>query len=217
MNILDEFDRFSFAVIPCPASRVADTIKQQGVEWGGEYAIDDGCLRDVRAIYLSPDGPKTMPARNIGILLSEVNDQGRTTTLFVSSVSDGYHSMVMAISKKIPGVVMNFRVSRMDLEYPGVFIESFVAGRSQRTVYSMKDEREWVFWEKGDPLEFEEPQRYLARRKRDRLNPDIISGYLQKLGYVSLEREFWISDHEPARLLAHKDFRVWYALEPTQH
>jgi hypothetical protein len=148
--------------------------------------------------------------------LSEVNNLDRQTILFVSSVNDGYHSMVMAISKKIPGVVINFHVSRMDVEYPGVFIEFFVTGKSHRTVYSMKDERERVFWKKGDPLEFEEPQRYLARRKRDRLNPDIISGYLQKLGYVSLERKFWISDG-PARLVAHKDFRVWYPPEPTQH
>jgi hypothetical protein len=63
MNILDEFDRFSFAVIPCSTKRVADAIKQQGVEWGVEYAIDDHCLRDVRIIYLSPDGPKTMPQK----------------------------------------------------------------------------------------------------------------------------------------------------------
>ena len=159
-----------------------------------------------------------MAAVQMAIMLSEVPGPNGPITLFVSSVNDGYLAMVLAISRKLPGELIMFRLSRMDREYPGTFIQSYAAGQAQRTVYATCDENHrWLFLQQGTPLDFEELQRYLARRKKDRLNPDIISGYLQKLGYVSLEREFWISDYDPARLLAHKDFRVWCALEPAQH
>jgi hypothetical protein len=210
MKILDDLEIFSFAIIPGPAGRPADVVKAQGLQWAEHgYEVDMTCFRDVRAICLSEDGPMHMPAIRKAILLSEVHDRSNPITLFVSSVNDGYVAMLLAISRRIQEPIITFRLSSMDREHPGNFIQSFLNGQSQRTVYTTRDENgKWDFFEQGDLLHFEDPELYKTRRKRDRLNPEIVSDYLKKLGYVSLDREFWISDHEPARLLAHRDFRI---------
>ena len=206
MDILEDFSRFSFSIIPCSIDTAAVLIKRTGVDFGFEYTRDHMCPRDVRLIYSSPDGPSTMPARRIGILLSETAHNNSKITLFVSSVNDGYDSMIAVLSKSISGILVNFRVSRMDITYPGTFIHAYENGTSRRTVYSMKDETQWRFWESGTPLWFEEPPQYTAHRKRDRLNLDVVKRYLNKLAFVSLNREFWINASETARILAHKDF-----------
>lgn len=72
----------------------------------------------------------------------------------------------------------------------------------------MKDTSAWVFLEKGEPLCFERLDFYNARRKRDRLTPDILSDYLACLGYGSLDEDFWISA-APAYLLCDSEFRLW--------
>jgi hypothetical protein len=212
MNILDQLTTFAFAIIPGSAGMVANIIKEQGSAWANhEYSVDITCVRDIRIVCLSPDGPERKPAVKIAIMLSEVEGPNGPITLFVSSVKDGYVAMVIAISKKIPGEIVTFRIGRMDRLYPGNFIQSFLAGKSQRIVYAARTDRErWEFLEQGKPLPFEDPHIYEARRKRDLLNPEVIEMYLHKLGYVSLDQEFWITRHEPARLLAHKDFRLWH-------
>ena len=83
-------------------------------------------------------------------------------------------------------------------------------GSHIRTVYAMLD-NDWVFFEKGDPLPFEEVAHYRARRKRDRLNVDIVSSYIARSGYGSLCSAFWIDATAPAQLLGTRDFRVWSA------
>jgi len=160
-------------------------------------------------IYGSPDGPNRPPAIQIGILLSEVHGTQEKKTLFVSSVADGYFSMIISISKKIPGTHLLIEVSRPDLTYPRSAVGAVEAAESVRTVYAMRDSDVWVFYEKGDPLPFEDIGLYQARRKRDRLTPEIIAMYLKRIGYGSLRREFWIDEAAPAHVLATQDFRLW--------
>ncbi len=217
MTILEELRIFSFTIIPGEGERIADVIKEKGAQWGTrEYEIDRPCQRDVRIITLSPNGLSQWSAIRRAILLSEVQSSEGPINLFVSSVRDGYRSMVVAISKAIPDEVVQFRMSYFPASVgTACFIKSFVAGKSQRSVYVTRDDisDRWEFFEQGQPLKFEEPELYQARRKKDRLNLTIISSYLKKLGYVSLEREFWINAHASARLLAHGQFRIWHPPE----
>ncbi|WP_283470535.1 hypothetical protein [Methylosinus trichosporium] len=207
MSILTAYENFTFSIIPCDLHVAREMIRRQGAQWENIFEIDEDVHRDVRIIYDSPDGPKRYPSINVGILLSEVDGNDGKKTLFVSSVTDGYSSMIFCISKLIPGAHFKFDVSRPDLLYPGNAIRVLEDGKNVRTVYSMRDGERWVFFENGHPFPFEETDLCLARRKRDRLTPEIISTYLERIGYGSLKREFWINATAPARLLAMSSFR----------
>jgi hypothetical protein len=73
----------------------------------------------------------------------------------------------------------------------------------------MRDSGAWVFFEKGDLLPFEDANYYRARRKKDRLTPEIISTYLKRIGYGSLRREFWVDQTAVAHVMATRNFRFW--------
>jgi hypothetical protein len=160
-------------------------------------------------IYCSPDGPNRLPAIEVGILLSEVKGNQGRRTLFMSNVADGYRSMIFSVSRSIPGVHLMFCVCRSDLEYPGNFVEAAAGGEFVRAIYSLRDSNGWVFFEKGAPLTFEDVDNYRARRKRDRLTPEIVSSYLKRIGYASLRQEFWIDETASAHVLATRDLRLW--------
>jgi hypothetical protein len=209
IDILALFGRFAFSIVPCGLAELREAIRKQGEQWRKTFEFDELGCRDVRVIYESPDGPHQLPAIQIGILLSEVDGTDGRKTLFVSSVADGYSSMIMSISKTIPGTHLSVNVSRSDVAYPGNGISAVQAGKPIRTVYAMLDGDRWAFFQKGDPLPFEDVDRYRARRRRDRLTPEIISIYLERIGYGSLRREFWIDETAPARVLATGPFRLW--------
>ena len=209
INILTRFERFAFSILPCELEVARDAIRNQGAQWLKNFVVDEACDRDAQIIYRSPDGPNWLPAIEIGILLNEVSGRQGKRTLFISNTEDGYRSMILCISKIIPGTHLMFRVSRVDLQYPGNFLEAAEGGEFVRTVYAMRDSDRWVFFEKGDPLPFENLDQYLAQRKRDRLTPEIISTYLKRIGYGSLRQEFWLDKTAAAHALATRDFRLW--------
>jgi hypothetical protein len=55
----------------------------------------------------------------------------------------------------------------------------------------MKDDNQWVFFEKGPTQPFEDPSHYTHCRKRDRLNREILVQYLKKLGIHIDDPKFW--------------------------
>ncbi|CCE06200.1 hypothetical protein BRAS3843_1640010 [Bradyrhizobium sp. STM 3843] len=212
VSILELFERFTFSILPCQLELARASIKRQGELWGKSFVFDRPSPFDVRLIYNSPDGPDRAPAVNIGILLSEVEGVEGRKTLFVSSVADGYSSMITCISREIPGTHLTFAVSRPKIRYPGCSFRAIRDGETVRTVYAMLD-NSWVFFERGSPLPFEEVDLYSARRKRDRLSVDILSSYIGRLGYGSLKTEFWIRTTAPAQLMATNGFRIGGAQE----
>jgi hypothetical protein len=209
IDILARFDRFAFSILPCGLELAHEAIRKLGDQWRKTFDLDEPSCRDVRVIYESPDGPNQLPAIQIGILLSEVNGSDGKKTLFVSSVGDGYSSMILSLSKAIPGQHLSVNVSRLDIAYPANAINVVDAGKSVRSIHVMLDGDSWVFFQKGEPLSFEDVDRYRARRKKDRLTPQIVSTYLNQIGYGSLRREFWIDEAAPAHLLATRAFRLW--------
>lgn len=208
MSILALFERFVFSVLPCRLELARAAVKKQGELWGKSFVFDEPKHRDVRLLYNSPDGPDRPPAINIGILLSEVDGVDGRKTLFVGSVADGYSSMIAGVSREISGTHLTFKVSRPDIRYPGCALSAIRDGKSVRTVYAMLDNN-WVFFEKGELLPFEQIDHYGARRKMDRLSVDIISSYVNRLGYGSLDLGFWIGSTAPAHFLATTGFRTW--------
>lgn len=206
-SILATYERFAFAILACPASVAREVILEQSAAWNQNLVVDRATARDVRPILNSPDGPTHLPAVRKGILLSEVNGPDGRKTLFVSSVADGYSSMIYMVSKRVPGLHLSVQVSSLSCEYPRNAFAAIEANKEVRVVYAMRDTNAWDFFEKGEALPFEDLALYRSRQKRDRLTPEIISEYLARFGYGSLDKDFWISV-APAHLLCEREFRL---------
>ena len=207
MSILSIYDHFSFAILPCPMTVAREALLAQSAAWDRYLVVDCSALRDVRPVLNSPDGPAQLPSVRKGILLSEVEGPEGAKTLFVSSVADGYMSMIYMISKGVPGLHLVIQASSLSCKYPRNAITAIAEEETVRVVYAMRDTNTWEFIEKGAPLFFEDSGLYGARQKRDRLTPEIISKYLARFGYGSLDKDFWISA-EPAQLLCEREFRL---------
>ena len=54
---------------------------------------------------------------------------------------------------------------------------------------------QWVFYEDGAPLEFENVELYKLRLKKKRLNKEIILQYLNHLGWNLLDENFWRTEN----------------------
>jgi hypothetical protein len=63
-----------------------------------------------------------------------------------------------------------------------------VSGMPRRTVTASKDDDRWVFDNKGDPLPFEDTQKFTNRRVRDRFGPEDVSAFIRYFG-LPLSRE----------------------------
>jgi hypothetical protein len=69
-----------------------------------------------------------------------------------------------------------------------------------RTVMACKDEEGWDFVQEGPVQPFENPDYYARRMKKDRLNREIITEYMEKLGFSIAQDGFWETD-VPAHFL----------------
>jgi len=207
-SILSEFESLQFSVLPCDMRTAVAEIREQGRRWGKTYSVDRTAPRDIRQIYCSVNGPEKMPAVDTGVLLGEVGGAHGPRTLFVSSVRDGYNSMICCISRQIPGEHLSVRVSRPNVQYPIAELKLVEAFEAKRVVRAMNGDDGWEFFVRGEPAAFEDVSLYEARRKRDRLTPAIISLYLDRFGYGSLDLDYWIDHRAPAHLLCEEKFGV---------
>ena len=207
MSVLSIYDHFSFAILPCSILIAKETIIRQSMAWNRHLDIDRIVSRDIRIILNSPDGPLRLPSVKTGILLNQTDGPCGPRTLFVSNVADGFSSMIYMLSEAISGSHVLIQSSRTSCKYPRNSFSVIESGLLVRTVYSMLDTNGWQFFEKGNPVYFEDIINYRNRRKRDRLNNEIISDYLRNLGYGSLDEDFWISN-EPSHLICESDFRL---------
>lgn len=94
---------------------------------------------------------------------------------------DGLQTGCYSIQKYLKCDCINWSISNGDIPYPKNHFEFIGADGKERVVIAIKEEK-WSFYEDGTPLLFEDVEFYKARRVRDRLNIDIITMYLKRLG-----------------------------------
>jgi hypothetical protein len=63
----------------------------------------------------------------------------------------------------------------------------------ERTVHAIKEDR-WVFFSSDNPLAIEDTDNYSKRKIKDRINNQIIIGYLKKAGYDLTDDNFFKSN-----------------------
>lgn len=79
----------------------------------------------------------------------------------------------------------------------------------ERVICAANDGGKWVFHTSGTPMEFEETERYSARRIKDRFTPDMLNRYLEALGIHAYEEDFYTATSEnPAFLVETKGLKI---------
>jgi hypothetical protein len=73
--------------------------------------------------------------------------------------------------------------------------------RCLRSLGAVNDGGRWVFEASGEPFPFEKPERYQARRVRDRFTFDMLKEYLHHLGLSPFEESFYLPEGQPAWLV----------------
>ncbi len=113
------------------------------------------------------------------------------TTAFMAAQADGMSHSVWALSQDSPHAWINVRIYD-DAEYPGCFFDYYANFRKVgRRLMACKDEEGWDFATEGPIQSFENPDYYGRRLKKDRLNRDVITAYMERLGYKISQDGFW--------------------------
>lgn len=111
------------------------------------------------------------------------------------NIVDGFLSIAFILNKKYGLELM--RVSfTLDTPEPGYemrFFRYMSKNGTCRYVHVMQDPR-WEFWESGEPLPFEQTERYKERIKKKRLTNGMLLDYLLALGWDLRSPDFWKSD-----------------------
>ena len=82
-------------------------------------------------------------------------------------------------------------------------------GNAIRVIYAANDGGPWEFGQFGEPLPFEETERYQARRVRDRFTMEMLRDYLQALGIRAFEADYYLPPEDnTAVLLERTDLRL---------
>jgi hypothetical protein len=113
------------------------------------------------------------------------------TTVLMGLFHDGLSHSIFRLSEYSPYTWINIRIYN-DIDYPGCFFDYYADHRkTQRRLMACKDEKGWEFVHRGPVQFFENVAYYSKRMIKDRLNREIITEYLEKLGYAVSNEGFW--------------------------
>jgi hypothetical protein len=118
-------------------------------------------------------------------------------TVFFPNFVDGWYTAVYYYTRlnNKNAFQVGFTVDN-SREYPAYFFTFFFIDKGQikeRTVHAIKEDK-WVFFSGDNPLKIEDTDNYLKKRIKDRINNEIIIGYLKKAGYDLTDENFFKSN-----------------------
>lgn len=157
----------------------------------GYVEIEKSDKVDFQNVCITPD-LEYRPTESRFLLYEPLSNPSQT--VFFTNYVDGWHTAVYNYSRLFNKQVflLGFTMNKSKYEPAWFFQYLQSAGKevNERVVYLIK-EGKWVFYEKGDPLPIEEVSNYSKRYKKDRLNNEIIFGYLKSAGYDLQNDEFY--------------------------
>lgn len=122
------------------------------------------------------------------IVFSPINNS--EITIFTSNQTDGANSIVFIINEFLKKEAISISTSWGGRWMDFYAMEYWQDGKSVRYVRSMQDPR-WEFYERGNPLWFEDIELYKQRMIKKRMNKDILIDYCNKLGFNIDDKCFW--------------------------
>jgi len=121
-------------------------------------------------------------------------------TVLYGNQYDGFHSLGSVLNDDYHLEMTRIAIS-MDIDAPDSdsylfckFEHNFSDGR-ERYVRVMWDDR-WDFYEKGEPMPFEQTENYTQRIRRKRLTNEMVLDYAKALGWDLRDPSFWTSKKE---------------------
>ena len=121
-------------------------------------------------------------------------------TVLFGNLQDGFSTTACILNHKykleMTRIVVDFDIENDEPEY-GMFhsFHHFYADGRERLVRAMWDDR-WDFYEEGEPMPFEQTERYTERLRRKRLTNDMVLDYAKALGWDLRDPAFWTSDQD---------------------
>ncbi len=174
----DNFSFFTFSVFfGCSFEEFSAAVLQSYgdlLQKGKAYIKlhDDICLEK----YFNPE---------IGCVLQQftwwTSDLYPNIVFLSSNQGDGLLTGCYSIYDRLKCKYINFSVANKHCPYPKMAFKYTNADEEERIVMALKEDR-WTFFQKGEPLPFENMEYYNNRRIKDRINFDIIKEYMLKLG-----------------------------------
>ena len=119
------------------------------------------------------------------------NKEGRTAIL--SNHIDAHQRTMLRLNEDFGHQSFRIVISDNYEYFPECRFEFLSAEGRCRMVEVFNDDK-WEFRTEGMPESFEDPKNYTQRRKRARLTPEIVIGYLKKIGWDLTEEAFWRSN-----------------------
>lgn len=111
------------------------------------------------------------------------------------NIEDGFQSLTYILNDKygLGWTRVSFTLDTPEPGYEMRFFHYKPANGNDRYVDVIQDPR-WDFWERGEPLPFEQTERYKERIKKKRLTNEMLLDYLLALGWDLRSHDFWKSD-----------------------
>ncbi|MGN6367183.1 MAG: hypothetical protein ACTHN5_02870 [Phycisphaerae bacterium] len=113
--------------------------------------------------------------------------------VFLANVQDGWFTLVNVASKKLGADACVVRMGNRTTE-PVFSFDLYRGGKEVRVLQLLRDDK-WTFFSRGDVQPFEKPE-YYRRRVADRLDRELILGYLRALGFDARDPAFWACERE---------------------
>ena len=103
---------------------------------------------------------------------------------------DGYVNLIKHISKQFNLNFYHFVIQTSSSQMLESYQFHYYSNSQSRHVLCYQDPQ-WVFYEEGMVLPFEDISLYKQRIKKSRLNENILLQYLRRLGWNIEDNDFW--------------------------
>ena len=99
---------------------------------------------------------------------------------FTASIIDGWYTLCNVLHRRLHCNFVQYKFSNVK-DYPAYHLHYVGADGGERHILAYKDPR-WVFYDVGNPLDYEDLNQYKNRLVRDRLNNKILIEYMKRVG-----------------------------------
>ncbi|WP_418983485.1 hypothetical protein [Alistipes sp.] len=121
-------------------------------------------------------------------------------TAMFGNLQDGFDTLGYNINRcfhiELTRISLSLEDETGEFNYaPFYKFQHFYPDGRERYVRVMWDNR-WEFWEKGEPMAFEQTEKYNERIRRKRLTNDMVLDYVKALGWDLRDPRFWTSQRD---------------------
>jgi len=134
-----------------------------------------------------------------------------TVLWFDSFLFDGYDSLCHNLTQRFGFETLHWRSSDKDSKFlrgSSFTHRKSIDGKvSKRSVYCcVEDSRRWYIETHGEPLEAEDLSVYTAKRISDRLNEQLMTDFLGRLGAFPLDSGFYAIPQNPVSIIRRSSY-----------